>query len=631
MSEFRVEKKLLILLLMILLNSIPIYGQNWQLIWSDEFDSSDVSLSKWEIQIGDGTLYGLPPGWGNNELQYYTNRPENINVNNGILIITADQESYMGYNYTSARMRTMNQGDWTYGRFEMRAKLPFGQGLWPAFWMMPTDAVYGGWAASGEIDIMELLGQEPSKVYGTLHHGGSWPNNIQTRGEYLLTVGTFADTFHVFSLEWEPGEIRWYVDGIHYLTQTSWWTTGGPFPAPFDERFHIILNLAVGGNWPGPPGPGTTFPQRMEVDYIRVFQDTNQRPMVAIISPSNGANFQPGSSIPIVVSAIDTNGSISEVRFYQGDAVIVEDLSLPFEIAVQNAFEGAYSLRATAKDDSGITSYSEFVDISVGGAATHSPYLITPVHIPGTIEAENYDLGGQGVAYDDADPGINNGSSTGAYFRRQEGVDIEQTLDTGGGFNVGWIEDGEWMEYFINVNATGTYSISARVASQNGGGAFYIQVDGQNVTPILNVPPTGGWQSWSTVTRENVNLTYGIHHLRLIIINGDFNLNKLIISRVTDIRDDFWGSLPEEFSLSQNYPNPFNPGTSIEFSLPMSDRVTLEVFSINGEKVETLIDEVRPAGIHRTEFDRNNMASGVYLYRIQAGDFTQTHKMILLR
>jgi len=170
-------------------------------------------------------------------------------------------------------MRTLNKGDWKFGRIEMRAKLPFGQGLWPAFWMLPTDNVYGGWAASGEVDIMELVGHEPNKSHGTLHYGGAWPNNRSSSNSYTLPAKNFSDDFHLFAVEWKAGEMRWYVDDLHYQTQTSWWSTGGPFPAPFDQRFHILLNVAVGGNWPGNPDASTIFPQTMQVDYVRVYQD----------------------------------------------------------------------------------------------------------------------------------------------------------------------------------------------------------------------------------------------------------------------------------------------------------------------------------------------------------------------
>jgi beta-glucanase (GH16 family) len=243
---------------------------NWQLVWSDEFDGPSLDRSKWEWEVNGR-------GGGNNELQYYTDRPENTEVRDGKLVLTAREETFTGPDgtrrYTSARIRSKDRGDWKYGRFEIRAKLPVGQGIWPAIWMMPTDDVYGGWAASGEIDIMEYLGQKPQEVFGTLHYGGPWPRNVHTGKNYELPDGRrFDEDFHVFALEWEEGEMRWYVDGVHYQTQTEWRTEGAPFPAPFDQRFHFILNVAVGGNLPGSPDETTQFPQSMIVDYVRVYQ-----------------------------------------------------------------------------------------------------------------------------------------------------------------------------------------------------------------------------------------------------------------------------------------------------------------------------------------------------------------------
>jgi beta-glucanase (GH16 family) len=220
--------------------------------------------------LGTGTSYGLPAGWGNNERQYY--QAENVTIADGFLTITAKEETVAGNNYTSARMRTLGLGEWTYGRIELRAKLPIGQGLWPAFWMLPSDLRYGGWAASGEIDIMEYLGNEPTKAYGTIHYGARWPNSSSSQSGFELPSGNFHDDFHVFAIEWERGEIRWYVDDIHFGTKTEWFSTDGPFPAPFDVDFHLLLNLAVGGNWPGSPDSTTSFPQELVADYVRVYQ-----------------------------------------------------------------------------------------------------------------------------------------------------------------------------------------------------------------------------------------------------------------------------------------------------------------------------------------------------------------------
>lgn len=249
-------------------------GAQGQLVWEDNFDGSSLDTTKWEAVIGNGCPNLC--GWGNNELEYY--RAENATVSGGMLTITAKEESFAGYQYTSARLTTKNLGDWVRGRFEMRAKLPIGRGLWPAFWLLPTDNTYGVWAASGEIDIMENIGQDPEHVFGTLHYGDNWPGNVYSGGGYTLPSGTFNDGFHQFALEWDEFEFRWYVDGIHYSTKTSWWSSGGPFPAPFDQRFHLLLNLAVGGNLPGSPNASTVFPQTYVIDYVRVYQDTVHDP-----------------------------------------------------------------------------------------------------------------------------------------------------------------------------------------------------------------------------------------------------------------------------------------------------------------------------------------------------------------
>ena len=248
-----------------------VQAQGWRLVWSDEFEGDKLDESRWSYQYGTGASEGLY-GWGNNELQYYTDREENVFVKDGKLHIVARDEIYEESIFTSARIRTIHKGDWRYGKFEIRAKMPIGQGIWPAIWMMPTDNVYGGWAASGEIDIMEYLGHEPHRVHGTLHYGGESPNNVHTGTHYDLPSGTFHEDFHTFTLEWEYGEMRWYVNGEHYQTQNDWYTERHPFPAPFDQRFHMILNVAVGGNWPGYPDHTTEFPQEMVIDYVRVYE-----------------------------------------------------------------------------------------------------------------------------------------------------------------------------------------------------------------------------------------------------------------------------------------------------------------------------------------------------------------------
>lgn len=255
--------------LMLLINSGcgPSQSKNWQLVWQDEFDGARVDLAKWEFEIN-------AKGGGNNELQYYITN--NTSVRDGLLSIEARKEKYTSKegtrDYTSSRMRTKNRGDWKYGRFEMRAKLPTGQGYWPAFWMMPTDDFYGGWPHSGEIDIMEVIGKNPADLHGTLHYADTKRDHTYRGTNTTLASGTFADDFHVFAVEWTADSFKWFLDGSLYQTQTNWTSGTNAFPAPFDQRFHIILNLAIGGNWPGNPDTNSVFPQAMIVDYVRVYQ-----------------------------------------------------------------------------------------------------------------------------------------------------------------------------------------------------------------------------------------------------------------------------------------------------------------------------------------------------------------------
>lgn len=247
-------------------------AQNWQMVWSDEFDGDSLDQSKWSYMTGTGSEYGLTD-WGNNELQYYLE--DNVAVRDGFMTITAKVQSKGGKSYTSGRIRTIDKGDWKYGKFEFRAKMPKGKGLWAAIWMLPTDLDYGGWASSGEIDIMEFLGDQTTTVHGTLHFGGTWPNNRSNGASYETPSWPFSSEFHDFMLIWEEGRMRWYVDGNLYQDQGAgdWYSSAAAFPAPFDKRFHLLINLAVGGNWPGTPDGSTSFPQDFVVDYVRVYQD----------------------------------------------------------------------------------------------------------------------------------------------------------------------------------------------------------------------------------------------------------------------------------------------------------------------------------------------------------------------
>ncbi|MBP9746615.1 MAG: family 16 glycosylhydrolase [Saprospiraceae bacterium] len=256
-----------------------------KLIWSDEFDGTELNKDKWSFQLGDGCDINLCQ-WGNNELQWYTSSKENLEVSDGTLKLIARKQNVQNRSYTSARIRSLQKGDFKFGRIEARMRLPVGQGIWPAFWMLPTDNVYGDWPQSGELDIMEYLGHEPNTVHGTLHYGNSWPNNASTTKDFTNTLTGFDQDFHVFAIEWSINTIKWFVDGYLYSTKSTNDLNGLRWP--FDQKFHILLNLAVGGNWPGNPNSSTAFPQIFEIDYVRVYEDLDQPSIAGVTSIKAG-------------------------------------------------------------------------------------------------------------------------------------------------------------------------------------------------------------------------------------------------------------------------------------------------------------------------------------------------------
>ncbi len=407
----------------------------WELVWSDEFEGSQLDANNWSAQTGTGTAYGLPAGWGNNELQYYTAFEDNVLVSDGSLKIIAREQSFGGRNYTSARIRTLNKQEFLYGRIEARMKLPSTPGVWPAFWMLPTDSPYGGWASSGEIDIMESVNYA-DRIYGTLHFGSSWPNT-QSAGPRFSDGTDFSDDFHTYRIDWDPDSITWYIDGVPYGTvnSASWFSSSAPSNprAPFDTDFHLLLNVAVGGNFPGNPDGTSSFPQTLEVDYVRAYQ------------------------------------------------------------------------------------------------RVQIPFPDEPHAIPGTIEAEDFDLGGQGISYNDCDSDNNGGEY------RESGVDIQ--VATEGGYNIGWICEDEWLEYTVDVQTAGTYTLDARVASPVTGGGFQIEQDGEAISAPVYFFSTGGWQSWQNAS-TTIDLEAGEQVLRFVNLGAfdtEYNLNWLSFTLQTPV------------------------------------------------------------------------------------------------
>ena len=334
----------------------------YTMLWNDEFDGNALDETLWNYEPHE-------PGWTNEELQEYTTSTDNVFLRDGNLVIKAIQSDKGGKPYyTSGKVTTQNKQDFTYGKVVARAKVPEGKGLWPAIWMMPQDeSYYGQWPKCGEIDIMEVLGSQVDTAYGTLHYGAP---HAEQQGTFVLKNSTFADSFHEFSVEWEPGEIRWYIDGELYHTVNDWFTAeeGGedkPYPAPFDQPFFVQMNLAVGGTWPGDPDESTDFDKaEFEIDYVRVYQKDSYDTDVA--RPEQ------------VFREADLSGNFIRNGDFSAAEDLEDDVDWKFML-----FEGGKGAASIADNTMTITSEEE-------GSADYSVQLVQP-EIP-MVRGKNYRL-----------------------------------------------------------------------------------------------------------------------------------------------------------------------------------------------------------------------------------------------
>ncbi len=469
---------------------------DYQPVWCDEFNYDGLPDSTlWSYDVGGG-------GWGNGELQYYTREDlDNVSVGDGTLKITAVKESYMGSDYTSARLITKYKGEWLYGKIQVKAKLPSGKGTWPAVWMLPTDWKYGGWPDSGEIDIMEHVGYDPDQIHGTIHTG-AYNHSLGTQIGYSKTLADCETEFHVYELEWEPGQMRVLVDGVVYGTfgynplfnidtdnEDAW---------PFDQRFHLILNLAIGGSWGGVQGvDDDIFPQSLEVDYVRVYQ-----------KDYSGMDQENPSEISELSMLKTTHDSIKVYWDKATDDIMVKE----YEIYLDQVLEGTTSLNAFKIEDLLPDTMYKIDVVAVDFAGNRSEAITINIQtetvrtILGVIQAESYDS--------------------------QLGVSKQECTDEGGGLNVGWISTNDYMEYVLMVPEDGTYTITYRVASLSDAGE--IKLYGKSSLPLTTttLPVTGGWQTWTDVTSDTFNLTAGVYTFKIKASIDGFNLNYFEFKKV---------------------------------------------------------------------------------------------------
>lgn len=468
---------------------------NWQPVWCDEFDVDGlVDSTKWTYDVGGS-------GWGNQELQYYTEADlDNARVSDGNLYITALKETVGSNSYTSARLVSKYRGDWQYGRIQIRAKMPSGRGLWTALWMLPTDWRYGGWPDSGEIDIMEYVGYDDDRIFGTIHTG-AYNHSLGTQIGFNKVITGAETEYHLYEMIWEPGKIDLYIDGVKFAyfgyNPNSNIDIANSDAWPFDQRFHLIMNIAVGGTWGGSQGvDDTIFPQSMVVDYVRVYQKDYQ-----------GMDQESPSTISGLTLQKTTSSSVQIKWNHATDDVAVKQYDVFFN-GVLKASTTVNGLLVTGLNPD--TNYSIDV-ITVDFANNRSENVslsATTLPVPSVLNVIQAE-----------------------FYTDMSGVQVQDTTDEGGGKNVGWIDNNDYMTYLLRVEEAGTYTITYRVASESGGGEIRLSYAFVNLGNTL-IPVTGGWQVWTDVTSSEFNLQPGVYTFTVRAISGGFNLNYFSFEKV---------------------------------------------------------------------------------------------------
>jgi beta-glucanase (GH16 family) len=547
-------------LLALIIFSNSSQAQSWDLTWSDEFNGS-IS-SDWVFETGAG-------GWGNNELQYY--RRENASVENGKLVITARRENYGGAQYTSARMKTQGKKSWKYGKIEARIAMPSFQGIWPAFWMLGDKISTSGWPACGEIDIMEHI-NDGGNTHGTIH----WLDNGGNHAQYTASTNTSVTAYHTYTVEWDASAIRWYVDGVKFHEANIANSVNGT--SELHENFFLLLNMAVGGTWPGFNIDNNGFAAKMYVDYVRVYKKGSAPSGIA--TAYRDCDFG-GAAVALpagdyTLSSLQSHGvkndDISSFHLQSGYEIILYDNS---------DFTGASLTRSSNINclvDEGWNDRTSSLRIR---KVTSSPSFTR------TIQAESYS--------------------------EMSGIQVENTTDAGGGQNVGYIETGDWMTYKnINFPSSGSYKVEYRVAG-NGGRLSLDLNSGSKVLGALNVPSTGGWQNWTTIS-HTVNVSAGTYKLGIYAAAGGWNINWIRITKISGARmaadEDTEADASSALGASgihsfNTYPNPATDIINIDMPVSM-ENCNVQIVDLSGNPLlETTLSG--------NSLDLSELKAGIYI------------------
>jgi len=630
----------------------------WTMSWNDEFTGNTIDTSKWTYDLGnwivDESGTGIASGWGNNEKEFYTNSSDNAYVKAGKLVIEAKKEvttdQFGTYDYTSAKLKTKGLFSQTYGRYEIKAKLPVGKGLWPAIWMLPENDTYGGWAASGEIDIAEGWGSKPDAVGGTLHYGGVWPNNKYIGKTYTFSQNTSVNQFHEYALEWEPGEIRWYIDGVLYQTQNNWYNKDSndekyAFPAPFDQDFYMILNLAVGGNFDGDPTADTQFPCAMEVDYVRVYTLTGRDYLTPTEPLTLSEPLPSGAKVPTADGNLLTDGSFNQPIQNNFDGSL--DFSDKWNLVSIGDFGGSATQSIDTIDG---VNYAK-VDITNSGNQSYSVQLIQTTTIgKGRYYKVSFDAksttdrninmkvgGGADVGYAVYSESYTLGlTSSMQHFEKIFQMNGDTNLNTRLELNLGLNTNPVWIGNvrLEEVDAPAKDYNATKVPLANGNGVYNSTFDKETVNRMAywNFSVEATATATGTVaenTREfYANILNGGTDAKLITLdqqgiqlekNSDYKLT--FNARSTDMRDINVALHSKDGTVSYLESSVIALDTSMKtyvIDFRMNEETDLEsqlVFELGGSDADVYIDAV---SLKQTSIDY----SSIDVYPLKNGDFS---------
>lgn len=552
---------------------------DWDLVWADEFEGNSVDRDKWYFETGNH-------GWGNGEAQNYTNGA-NASVANGNLIIEARKENSNGSDFSSTRMNNTEKYDFLYGRIEVRAKLPSTGGTWPAIWTLPRNWVYGNWPSCGEIDIMEHTGNNLNYVFGTIHTGAyNHSNGTQKGGGKVFT--DVVNTYHTYTLEWYPDRLDWYYDEEIVFTYVNENKTTEEWP--FDIAHYLKLNIAIGGGLGGNINYNGVWPQQMMVDYVRVYDlGFGKGDNIAPSTPSNLVATVNGINVALAWNMSTDNMYLDKYYIYQDDALIDSTTRTNYKASFLDPLT-EYTFSVQAKD------FGNNLSNKVSTKATTQD--IPAVLLPAKIEAEDYLL--------------------------VEGMETETCTDEDGGLNMAFIDEGDWLMYYIDVPSKAKYFLSTRASSLNTRGSFTLENENGVVLQTVNTPITGGWQNWETVVSNGFELNEGKQRIIIRSTANSYNINWIAFSTDSSEFANSIFELPK--NLTKVYPNPINNNElTIEFSQHVGN-VDLSVYTLDGRLSFTAnyknID---------TQITINNLGlkPGGYLLYINNKNISEQKKLII--